>query len=176
MRQLASLPYYVVLLLLVGIPVYGAARGLDVYGCFIAGASNGLRTMARIAPAMIAMFVAVGMFRDSGALDAAARALSPAARALGIHPDLMILAALRPVSGSGALGYLAKLLEAHGPDSAPGLLASVIQGSADTSLYIIALYFSSVGITRTRHTVPAALLAGLAGFIASVFICRFAQL
>jgi len=176
MRQLTSLPHYVVLLILVGIPVYGAARGLDVYSCFIAGASNGLRTIARIAPAMIAMFVAVGMFRDSGALDAAARALQPVARALGIHPDLMILAALRPISGSGALGYLAKLLEEHGPDSAPGLLASVIQGSADTSLYIIALYFGSVGISRTRHTVPVALLAGLAGFIASVLICRFTRL
>jgi len=176
MRQLTTLPYYVVLLVLVGIPVYGAARGLDVYGCFIAGASNGLRTVARIAPAMIAMFVAVGMFRDSGALDAAGRALQPAARALGIHPDLMILAALRPISGSGALGYLAKLLEVHGPDSAPGLLASVIQGSADTSLYIIALYFGSVGITRTRHTVPAALLAGFVGFVAAVVICRFTQL
>jgi spore maturation protein B len=176
MTQLTTLPYYVVLLVLVGIPVYGAARGLDVYGCFIAGASNGLRTIARIAPAMIAMFVAVGMFRDSGALDAAGRALQPAARALGIHPDLMILAALRPISGSGALGYLAKLLEVHGPDSAPGLLASVIQGSADTSLYIIALYFGSVGITRTRHTVPAALLAGFVGFVAAVVICRFTQL
>jgi len=176
MRQLTTLPYYVVLLVLVGIPVYGAARGLDVYGCFIAGASNGLRTIARIAPAMIAMFVAVGMFRDSGALDAAGRALQPAARALGIHPDLMILAALRPISGSGALGYLAKLLEVHGPDSAPGLLASVIQGSADTSFYIIALYFGSVGITRTRHTVPAALLAGFVGFVAAVVICRFTQL
>ena len=176
MTQLTTLPYYVVLLVLVGIPVYGAARGLDVYGCFIAGASNGLRTIARIAPAMIAMFVAVGMFRDSGALDAAARALSPAARALGIHPDLLILAALRPISGSGALGYLAKLLAAYGPDSAEGLLASVIQGSTDTSLYIIALYFGSVGITRTRHTVPAALLASLAGFLAAVFICRFTHM
>jgi spore maturation protein B len=67
-------------------------------------------------------------------------------------------------------------LEVHGPDSAPGLLASVIQGSADTSLYIIALYFGSVGITRTRHTVPAALLAGFVGFVAAVVICRFTQL
>ena len=72
MRQLISLPYYVVLLLLVGIPLYGALRGIDVYSCFIAGASDGLRTIARIAPAMIAMFVAVGMFRDSGALDTTA--------------------------------------------------------------------------------------------------------
>jgi spore maturation protein B len=176
MRQLISLPYYVVLLLLVGIPLYGALRGIDVYSCFIAGASDGLRTIARIAPAMIAMFVAVGMFRDSGALDTTARALLPVARALGVHPDLMILAALRPISGSGALGYLAKLLQAHGPDSAEGLLASVVQGSADTSLYIIALYFGSVGITQTRHTVPAALLASLAGFLAAVLVCRVAHM
>lgn len=173
MRYLASLPYYVVLSLLVGIPVYGVARGVDVYGCFIAGVSDGLRTALRIAPAMIAMFVAVGMFRDSGALNAAARALLPVARALGVHPDLMILAALRPISGSGALGYLAKLLAAYGPDSAEGLLASVIQGSADTSLYIIGLYFGSVGITHTRHTVPAALLASLTGFLTAVFISKF---
>ena len=176
MTQLTSLPYYVVLLILVGIPVYGAARGVDAYSCFVAGASNGLRTILRIAPAMIGMFVAVGMFRGSGALDAVARALQPVARALGIHPDLMILAALRPISGSGALGYLAKLLEAHGPDSGTGLLASVIQGSADTSLYIIALYLGSVGITRTRHTVPAALLAGYAGFLAAVLACRMAHM
>lgn len=176
MRQLASLPYYVVPLLFVGIPAYGAFKGVDIYSCFVAGASDGLRTIARIAPAMIAMFVAVGMFRDSGALNAAARALSPVARALGVHPDLMILAALRPISGSGSLGYLAKLLQAHGPDSAEGALASVIQGSADTSLYIIALYLSSVGITRTRHTVPTALLASLAGFLAAVLICRFTRL
>lgn len=174
MIQVASLPYYVVLLLLVGIPLYGAMKGIDVYGCFIAGASDGLRTIVRIAPAMIAMFVAVGMFRDSGALDVAARALAPLARALKVHPDLMILAALRPISGSGALGYLAKLLKAHGPDSPTGLMASVIQGSADTSLYIIALYFGSVGITKTRHTVPATLLASLAGFIAAVLASRVA--
>ena len=170
--MLASLPYYVVPMLLVGIPIYGAAKGLDVYGCFIAGASDGLKTVARIAPAMIAIFVAVGMFRDSGALDAAARALSPVARALGVHPDLMILASLRPISGSGSLGYLAKVLQAHGPDSATGTLASVIQGSTDTSLYIIALYFGSVGATRMRHTVASALLAGAAGFLAAVLACR----
>lgn len=176
MKLLAAFPYYLVPLLVAGIPLYGAWRGVDVYGCFVEGASEGLKTIGRIAPAMIAMFVAVGMFRESGALNAAARALSPVARALGVNPDIMILAALRPISGSGSLGYLAELLQHYGPDSAEGTLASVVQGSADTSLYIIALYFSSVGITRTRHTVAAALLATLAGFLGAVLACRAMRL
>jgi spore maturation protein B len=176
MRLLAALPYYLVPLLITGIPLYGAFRGIDVYACFVEGASEGLKTIGRIAPALIAMFVAVGMFRESGALDAIARILSPIADMLGVDPDIIILAVLRPISGSGSLGYLAKLLQHHGPDSAQGTLASVVQGSADTALYVIALYFGSVGITRTRHTLAAALLASLAGFLAAVVACRAMRL
>lgn len=172
MTPLSSLPYLLVPLFLLGIPVYGALRGIDVYTCFIEGASEGLKVVARIAPAMIAIFLAVGLLRDSGALGMLAHAVGPVTGRLGVKPDHVMLALLRPLSGSGSLGFLASILKELGPDTFDGRLASVIQGASDTSLYILALYFSSVNASTMRHSAVAAFMANMVGFAASILACR----
>lgn len=172
MRALSFVAHLLTPAFLVGIPLYAAFHGVDVYGVFVRGASEGLRSIVRIAPAMICMFTAVGLLSDSGALNATERALAPAARALGISSDVILLAFIRPLSGSSALGLLAKILHDKGPDSFDGLLASTIQGSADTALYVVAVYFGSVNVSRTRHTVAVAVLSAMAGVAASVVACR----
>lgn len=172
MMQLSSLPYLLIPLFLLGIPAYGASKGIDVYACFIEGASDGLKVAAKIAPAMIAMFLVVGLLRNSGALDILAQAVGPATMKLGINPDLVMLAILRPISGSGALSLLANILKDLGPDTFDGKLASVIQGASDTSIYILALYFSSVNVSKWRHSAVAALLANAVGFVAAIIACN----
>lgn len=159
-------------LLLLIIPIHALARGVDVYGVFLKGAAEGMKSIARVAPAIVCMFAAVGLLSDSGALEAAGRAISPVARFLGMPPDLIMLALIRPVSGSGGLTLLSKILSSAGPDSFEGILASTIQGSTDTALYIAAVYFGSVGVARTRHAPFVALIAALAGVAASVIVCR----
>jgi len=171
-RLVSSLPYLLVPLFLLGIPAYGALKGIDVYACFIEGASDGLKVVTRIAPAMIAMFLAVGLLRDSGALDILAHAVGPATAKLGVRPDHIMLALLRPLSGSGSLGFLASILKELGPDTFDGKLASVIQGASDTSLYVLALYFGSVNASSMRHSAIAAFMANMVGFAAAILACR----
>jgi len=154
------------------IPIYAQARGVDVYGVFLRGAADGLRSIGRVAPAIICMFAAVGLLSGSGALEMAGRAFRPVAGLLGVPADIIMLALIRPISGSGSLSLLSKILAVAGPDSFEGILASTVQGSSDTALYIVALYFGSVGVTRVRHTTAVALISALAGVIASVAICR----
>ncbi|MCR4425343.1 MAG: spore maturation protein [Firmicutes bacterium] len=157
---------------LLGIPLIGAAKGLKVYDLFIEGASEGLLVAARLVPYLIAIFIAVSLLRESGALALASRVLGPVAGAMGINPDLIGLALLRPISGSGSLAMLAGILQAHGPDSFVGRLACTMQGSSDTTLYILAVYFGSVGVTRTRHALLVGLAADIAGFAGAVVACR----
>lgn len=146
------------------------ARGVRVYEVFCDGAKEGFETAVAILPYLVAMFVAVGVFRASGALDAIlAFASLPLAR-IGIPSEVLPLALLRPLSGSGALGYVSDLLGEHGPDSFIGMMASTIQGSTETTFYVLTVYFGSIRIVRTRHAVAAGLLADIAGFIASVWI------
>jgi spore maturation protein B len=173
MMSFVAVAQLVTPLFLLVIPLYALARGVDVYGVFLRGAAEGLRSIARVAPAIICMFTAVGLLSDSGALDAAGRAISPVAQFVGLPADLIMLALIRPVSGSGGLTLLTKILDSVGPDSPEGILASTIQGSTDTALYIMAVYFSSVGVTRTRHAPFVALMSALAGIAASVVACRF---
>ena len=159
-------------LLIAFVAVYGCARRVDVYDSLVQGAGDGLRIMLRIVPAMIGLLTAVYMLRASGFLELAAQWLAPALHAVGIPPETVGLLLVRPVSGSAALGVGAELISTYGPDSAIGRTAAVMLGSTETTFYTVAVYFSAAGIVKTRHTVPAALCADLAGFIAAAAAVR----
>ncbi|MGA9116455.1 MAG: spore maturation protein [Bacteroidota bacterium] len=151
---------------------YGAARGVRVYEVFVRGAREGFQVGVRIIPYLVAMLVAIGVFRAGGAMDLLAAGLAPVTDFLGIPPETLPMALMRPLSGSGALGVLSDLLHTHGPDSLIGRMASVMMGSGETTFYVLALYFGSVSIVRTRHAVPAGLVADLTSFLLSVWIVR----
>jgi len=157
--------------LLFFIPLYGLARGVRIYECFVAGAEEGLRVGITILPYLVGMFVVVGALRASGAMDGLAGLLAPVAGALDIPVEVVPLMLIRPLSGGGALGVTADLLSRFGPDSFIGRLASAMQGSTDTTLYVLTLYFGSVGIRRTRHALLAGLVGDLAGFVGALYIC-----
>ncbi|BDG09414.1 spore maturation protein [Anaeromyxobacter paludicola] len=159
-------------LLVAGIPLFALARKVKVYPAFVEGAKQGFETAVRIMPPLVAVLVALGMLRASGALDLAARALGPLTGRLGIPAPVLPLLLVRPLSGGGALGVVGDVLRSEGPDSYAGRLASVMAGSTETTFYVLAVYMGAVGITRYRQALPAALLADLAGFAASVLVVR----
>lgn len=150
---------------------WGALQGVDVFDEFVEGAKQGLQTCVRLFPFLLAMVLAVGCLRSSGFLSAFTTIIGGATELVGIPREVVPLAMLRPISGSGAMAITADLLESHGPDSFIGLLASTIQGSTDTTLYIITVYFGSVGIKRLRHSLATGLIADLAGALAAIVIC-----
>ena len=150
-------------LLLTAAALWALGRRVDVYDALTAGASEGLTVLLRIVPSLIALLTAVYMFRASGALDL---------EKLGIPPETAALLLIRPVSGSGALAVGSELMAAHGPDSYIGRCAAVMLGCTETTFYTIAVYFGAAGIRRTRYTIPAALTADLAGFMAAAWSVR----
>ena len=159
-------------LVMMGVALYASAKRVDVYTALVDGAGEGLGTMARIAPALVALLTAVYMLRASGALELAAEFMAPVLGWLGIPPETAPLLMVRPVSGSAALGVGAELIETYGPDSTVGRTAAVMLGSTETTFYTIAVYFGAAGIRRTRYAVPAALCADLAGFVAASWAVR----
>lgn len=162
----------VVPLLLCAVALYGTAKGVDVYSTLVQGASEGIKTIFGILPALVALMTAVAMLRASGALELAAQALAPLLSRLGLPAELLPLMLMRPISGSAALGVGADLISTYGPDSTLGRTAAVMLGSTETTFYTIAVYFGAVGITKTRYAVPAALCADLAGFLAAAWAVR----
>lgn len=160
--------------LMVGFLVFGAARGVRIYEVFIDGAKDGFALAIRIIPYLVAILTAVAMFRASGALDAMVRLLGPITNIVGLPPDVLPMALLRPLSGSGAFAVLAALLQdpAVGPDSYSGQLASTLQGAFDTVFYILAIYFGAIGIRRMRHALPTMLIGAGAGVIVSIVVCK----
>jgi spore maturation protein B len=157
-------------LLLAGIPLLAVVRRVKVYPAFVEGAKGGFETAVRIVPPLVAIFVALGMLRASGAMDAAATALAPLTRTLGLPASVLPLVLVRPLSGGAAQGVVADILRHDGPQSYAGRLASVMAGSTETTFYVLAVYLGAVGVTRWRQALPAALLADLAGFAASVVV------
>ena len=159
-------------LLLAAVAVCGLGRRVDIYAALTRGAEEGLRTLLRIVPALVGLLTAVSMFRASGAMEQLTVLLSPLLTLLGIPPETAPLLLIRPMSGSGALAVGTELMTRFGPDSYIGRVAAVMLGSTETTFYTIAVYFGSAGIHRSRHTVPAALIADLAGFAASALAVR----
>jgi spore maturation protein SpmA len=153
-------------------PLYAFGRGVPIYSEFIEGAKEGFQTALRIIPYLVAMLVAIAVFRESGALDFLKLLLSPVLGLLQIPNEMLPMVLMRPLSGSGSLAVLGDMIKQFGPDSLLTYTAATIYGSAETTFYVIAVYFGSVGITRIRHAIFAGLLADLAGAVAAVFVCR----
>ncbi|MEE2722614.1 MAG: nucleoside recognition domain-containing protein [Pseudomonadota bacterium] len=161
--------------LMVGLLGFGVAKKVRIYEAFVEGAKDGFKVAIRIIPYLVAILVAVGMFRNSGALEAVITAIGPITTLFGMPPEALPMAMLRPLSGSGAYGVLASIIQDPniGPDSYAGYLVSTLQGSTETTFYVLAVYFGAVQIRRIRHALIAALCADAAGIAAAVFICFF---
>jgi len=170
---LEALSTWAIPFLLVAIPLAGLIRGVKVYDVFIEGAKEGFEVAVRIIPFLVGILVAIGMFRGSGAMDLLTSALRPLADATGFPSELVPLAILRSLTGSGSLAFTTDIVQTHGPDSLLARMASTIYGSTETTFYVLAVYFGAVGIRRTRHTVPAALVGDLAAAIAAVAVCTW---
>ena len=143
---------------------------MKVYPAFVEGAKEGFETAVRIIPPLVAILVALGMLRASGAMDAARGAPRPVHRPLGVPASVVPLVLVRPLSGGGALGVVGDVLRAEGPDGYAGRLVSVMAGSTETTFYVLAVYMGAVGVTRYRHALPAALARRLAGFAAAIVV------
>lgn len=165
---------WIVPALVTGLLAFGAWQRVKVYEVCVEGARDGFDVALRIMPYLVLILVAIGMFRASGALDLFARPIGAVTGPFGLPAEAVPMALLRPLSGNGAFALLASLLNdpAIGPDSYTGYLVSTIQGSTDTTFYIIAVYFGAVGIRRIRHALLVGLTADAAGVAASVFICQ----
>lgn len=162
----------VVPLLLCFVGVYGASRRVDVYGALTRGAEEGLGVLLRILPSLVGLLTAVYMFRASGAMEFLGKLLAPLLTALGIPPECAPLLLIRPISGSGALAVGSELMERCGVDSYAGRVAAVMLGSSETTFYTVAVYCGAAGITKTRYTIPAALLADGVMFLLSAHAVR----
>ena len=159
--------------LLVAIPLAGIMRRVKVYDVFIEGAKEGFEVAVRIIPFLVGILVAIGMFRGSGAMDLLMAGLRPLVAPIGFPPELVPLAILRSLTGSGSLAFTTDLIKTHGPDSLIARMAATMYGSSETTFYVLAVYFGAVGIRRTRHAVPAALIADLVAAIAAVAVCAW---
>ena len=153
-------------------PLYAALRHVKVYEEFVDGAREGYDVALRIIPYLVAILVAMGMFRAAGCIDLISKLLEPAMNAIGFPSPLLPMVLMRPLSGSGTLGLFAELVKQYGPDSLISRMGGTIFGSTETTFYVLAVYFGSVGVKRTRYALPAGLVADTAGVIASVIFCR----
>jgi spore maturation protein SpmB len=153
-------------------PLYAALRRIPVYEEFVEGGKEGFQVILRILPFIVGMLVAIGMFRASGGMDLITGWLAPVTSLIHFPPQLVPLALLRPFSGSASLPLLQDLIHRFGPDSALALTAGTLYGCSETTFYVIAVYFGSVGIRKTRHSIPAGIIADIVGPVASVIICR----
>ena len=163
---------YIVPLILAVTAIAALRKKENAYDVLTNGAREGFRMLLTIGPSLVVLLSAVGMLRESGALEVLSRLLSPALEFLGIPAETVLLLLVRPISGSAALAMGAELIAAHGPDSLIGRTAAVMLGSTETTFYTISVYFGSWGITRTRYAVPAALIADFVGFLAASWTVR----
>ena len=159
-------------LLLLAVAVIGLRRQQDVYGLLAEGGADGLRLLARITPSLVVLLTAVSMLRASGAVDLITSVCAPVFRWFGLPPETAPLILLRPLSGSAALAVGGELMASFGPDSPVGRTAAVMLGSTETTVYVLTVYFGAAGVRRSRHALPAALCADLAGFLAAAWCVR----
>lgn len=159
--------------IIIGFIVAGMRKKINVYDAFVEGAKEGFTTAVRIIPYLVAILVAIGVFRASGCMDYLIEGIANLVNLCGINSDFvgaLPTALMKPLSGSGARGLMVDAMNTYGADSFVGRLSCIFQGSTDTTFYILAVYFGSVGVVRTRHAVPCGLLADLAGIIAAILI------
>ncbi len=151
---------------------YGYLKKVRVYEVFVEGAKEGFEVGVKIIPYLVAMLVAIAMFRASGAMDWLKIIMSPITGLINMDPELLPMALMRPLSGSGSLGVMTELMNKHGVDSLIGFTASTMFGSTETTFYVVAVYYGAVNIRNTRYSIPAGLAADVAGLIAAVLICQ----
>jgi len=159
-------------LIIITFVLYGAIKKVKIYEAFVDGAKEGFNVALRIIPFLVAMLVAIGIFRAGGAMDFLMVILSPITNLIGFPAEALPMALMRPLSGSGSLGIMSEVMSVHGPDSFIGILVSTIMGSTETTFYVLALYFGAVGIKKTRHAVTVGLLADIAGILGALFIVK----
>lgn len=161
-------------LIIIGFILAGIRKKVNVYDAFVEGAKEGFTTAVRIIPYLVAILVAIGVFRASGSMDYIINGVATLVGWCGIDSEFVAAlptAIMKPLSGSGARGLMVDAMTTYGADSFVGRMACIFQGSTDTTFYILAVYFGSVGISKTKHAVPCGLLADLAGIISAIFIC-----
>lgn len=163
----AALPVLIAIILL-----FGWFRGVDVFDAFVSGAKEGIRSSFGILPTLIGLIIAVNMVRASGLLELVCGLAEPLATAAGVSPQLLPLALLRPISGSGSSAYTLSLLRSFGPDSETGRIASVLASSTETTFYAITVYFGACQCKKLQYTVPAALLGDLVAVVFSVLTIK----
>ncbi len=159
-------------LVMISIVLVGYGRRVKVYETFVSGAKEGFQIAVTIIPFLVAILVAVGMLRASGALGAFADFVGPATRFLGFPADALPMALVRPLSGQGAFGVMTEAMKAHGPDSPVGYLVSLLNGSSETTFYVLALYFGSIQVKAIRHTLLACLLGDGVGLVVTTVVWR----
>ena len=172
LEEVKGVTELVVPLILSAVAVYGIWKRVDIYGALVEGAGEGLRVLVRIAPMLVCLLTAVYMLRASGTIEMLGAMLAPFLELVGLPGELLPLMLVRPVSGSAALGVGAELIHTYGPDSQLGRMAAVMLGSTETTLYTAAVYFGSVGVSRSRYAIPAALCADVVGFLAAAWSVR----
>lgn len=171
MALIEQISVWTVPVLIAFIPLFAAFRKIPVYETFLDGAKDGFQTAIGIIPPLVGMMTAIGMFRASGALEAIIGAIRPLMEAIGIPGEVLPLAFLRPITGAGSLAYVTDLMKTEGPDSFAAKVAATIQGSTDTTLYVLMVYFGAVGIRNARYALKVGLFSDLVGFFAAVGVC-----
>lgn len=173
MLLLDSLSSWIVPLLILFVVCYGYARGVKVYETFVDGAKEGFTTAVMIIPYLVAIFAAIALFRASGAMTYLANVVGLVISPAFLPPEVIMMSMMKPLSGSGARGLMVDVFHVYGVDSYPGFLASAIQGSTETTFYVLAVYFGAVGVKKTRYTLPVGLAAEFIAILISVVLGYF---
>ncbi len=170
---LDALSVFVIPTIIIGFPLYGLYKRVPVYEEFVTGAREGFQVAVNIIPYLVAILFAVAMFRASGAMDFMVTGLRPLLGPLGFPPEVLPMAITRPLTGSGSAAIMLDLINQYGADSLIVKMAATMFGSSETTFYVIAVYFGAVNIRKTRHAVPAGLLADVSAAILSVIVVRW---
>ncbi|MEI5907137.1 spore maturation protein [Bacillus spongiae] len=170
MQWISTISIWIIPVFIGFILLYGTLKKVPTYESFVEGGKEGIKIVVSIVPYLVGMLVAITVFRTSGALEFFVDSIKPILSWIGIPSDIVPLAIIRPISGSAALGMTGDIIATHGPDSFLGRLASTIQGSTDTTFYILTVYFGAVGVKRMGDALKVGLLADLAGFIAAIVV------
>ena len=166
------LSYFVIPVIVVGFPAYGLYKRVPVYESFVEGAKEGFQVAVRIIPYLVAILFAIGMFRASGAMDFLVTSLNPVLSLVGFPGEVLPMAIVRPLTGSGSAGLVADMINQYGEDSLFVKMAATMFGSTETTFYVVAVYFGAVNVKKTRHAVPAGLTADFAAMLIAVWTVR----
>jgi len=167
------LSVFVLPTIIVGFPIYGLIKRVPVYEEFVVGAKEGFGVAVNIIPYLVAILFAIAMFRASGAMDFMVEGMRPLLRPLGVPPEVLPMAIIRPLTGSGSAALVLDLANRYGTDSLIVRIAATMYGSSETTFYVLAVYFGAVNVRKTRHAVPAGLIADLAAFVLAVIVIKW---